>query len=148
VKTFHGLTNTILSGESLAQGDNGSPSTFDDFTEPLIRWLEHCKVTIICCKKLDFFTEEKTEVQGIEAWLDDIFLVVDKEQAQLACDSMGKSEAIHFHDGDQEDIFINQVNLPQASISFVPENQAMRVLGYWLTKDFKWKEHIRITNQT
>eukprot|EP01124_Arcella_intermedia_P030959 TRINITY_DN687_c0_g2_i1.p3 TRINITY_DN687_c0_g2~~TRINITY_DN687_c0_g2_i1.p3 ORF type:complete len:114 (+),score=22.66 TRINITY_DN687_c0_g2_i1:1498-1839(+) len=86
VKTYHGMTNVILSGESLAQGDNGSPSTFDDFMELLIRWLEYCKVTIIFGKKLEFFKEEKHDVHGIEAWLDDILLVVEREQAQKACD--------------------------------------------------------------
>jgi len=56
----------------------------------------------------------------------------------------GKTEAIHFYEGDHEDIFINQVDRQQAIIKSVPEHQAMRILGYWLTKDFNWNEHIRV----
>eukprot|EP01124_Arcella_intermedia_P032083 TRINITY_DN7412_c0_g1_i1.p1 TRINITY_DN7412_c0_g1~~TRINITY_DN7412_c0_g1_i1.p1 ORF type:complete len:456 (+),score=81.50 TRINITY_DN7412_c0_g1_i1:1241-2608(+) len=145
VKTYHGLTSNIFSGESLAHGDNGSPSTFDDFMELLIRRLEQCKITIILCKKLNFFKEKMMEVHGIEAWLDDILLIVDKEHAQKACDlTLGKTEAIHFYEGIQENILINQVNKPQAIVNSIPDNQAMRVLGYWITKDFSWNEHIRI----
>lgn len=156
VQTAFGLTESFTYASGLMQGDGGSPSTYCEFMELLLRWLEANNIHYLFERKFKSDRSAPFEFYvDPMAWLDDLVLLVSPEQAQFAIDLVVEFFAAYkmaINSTKTKYMCINcDLNLQNKSNPAEPKDlykvnkgEPMRILGYYITDDLSWNKHEEI----